>query len=194
MLSAVFSNSSICSLPAPSCGVELDAELLAALAQVGDVAQRQRIDPRVVLDDRLLDRQTRRKRLGQIVVAPLVGDLLRAVEGVGQAADRLLDPVHEVAVVGVRQVQLEHRELGVVLGREPLVAEVAVDLVDALEAADDQALQVQLRRDAQVHVQVERVVVREERARGGARPGSAASSASRPRGSRAHRGSRAGSG
>ena len=43
-----------------------------------------------------------------------------------------------------------------------LVAEVAVDLVDALEAADDQALQVQLRRDAQEEVHVERVVVRHE--------------------------------
>jgi len=33
-----------------------------------------------------------------------------------------------------------------------LVAEVAVDLVDALDAADDRALEVQLRRDAQVQV------------------------------------------
>ena len=107
------------------------------------------------------------KRLRQIVGTPLVAQLLRTVQGLGKSADRLLDPVHEVAIVGVRQVQLEHREFGVVLRREALVAEVAVDLVDALEAADHQALQVQLRRDAQVHVQVERVVVRLERARRG---------------------------
>jgi hypothetical protein len=55
-----------------------------------------------------------------------------------------------------------------VLRRESLVAEIAVDLVDALDAPDDQALQVQLRRNAQVHVQVERVVVSAKRARGGA--------------------------
>ena len=68
-------------------------------------------------------------------------------------------------VVAVGLVELEHRELGIVLGRDPLVAEVAVDLVDPLEAADDQPLQIQLRRDAQEELHVERVVVRHERPR-----------------------------
>ena len=76
-----------------------------------------------------------------------------------------LDQLHQLVVVGVGPIQLEHRELGVVAGREPLVAEIAVDLVHALEAADDQALEVQLGRDAQVHVLIERVVVRLERPR-----------------------------
>jgi hypothetical protein len=49
--------------------------------------------------------------------------------------------------------------------RDAFVAEIAVDLVDALHAADDEALQEQLGRDAQVQVHVERVVVRLERAR-----------------------------
>ena len=81
---------------------------------------------------------------------------------------QLLGQVHQVAVVRVGPVQLQHRELGVVPRRQPLVAEIAVDLVDLLEAADDQALQVQLRRDAQVHRHVERVVMRDERPRRGA--------------------------
>ena len=51
------------------------------------------------------------------------------------------------------------------LGREALVAEVLAELVDALEAADDQALEVQLGGDAQVQVAVERVVVGGEGAR-----------------------------
>ena len=79
---------------------------------------------------------------------------------------------------------------GLCSGRDALVAEVAVDLVDPLDAADHQALEVQLRRDAQVE--------RACRARCGAsrtaaparRRRSAASSASRPRGSRARSGSR----
>jgi len=54
-----------------------------------------------------------------------------------------------------------------VLRRQAFVAEVAVDLVHALEAADDETLQVQLRRDAQVHVEIERVVMRAEGARRG---------------------------
>ena len=70
---------------------------------------------------------------------------------------------HQVLVRRVGLVELEHRELGVVPGRDPLVAEVAVDLVDALDAADDQPLQVELGRDPQEEVDVERVVVRHER-------------------------------
>src|SRR5215469_7631183 len=144
--------------------LEADTELLAAFAQVGYIAQRQRIDVGVVLDDGLLDGEPA-ERLAQIVGTSLVGDLLRAVQRVGETAGGFLDPVHEVAVVGVRQVQLEHRELGIVLGRHALVAEVAVYLVHALEPADDQALQIQLRGDAQVHVQIECVVVGTERPR-----------------------------
>ena len=73
--------------------------------------------------------------------------------------DQLLELGRDVVVVGVGLVPLEHRELGVVLGREALVAEVLAELVDPLEAADDQALEVQLGGDPQVEVAVERVVV-----------------------------------
>ena len=78
---------------------------------------------------------------------------------------QLLGQRHQLLVVGVGLVELEHRELGVVLRRDALVPEVARDLVDALEAADDEPLQIQLRRDAQEEIHVERVVVRHERPR-----------------------------
>jgi phage terminase large subunit-like protein len=52
-------------------------------------------------------------------------------------------------IVGVGLVELQHGELGIVLRADALVAEVAVDLVDAVKAADDQPLQIKLRRDAQ---------------------------------------------
>ncbi len=67
-------------------------------------------------------------------------------------------------------VELEHRELGVVARGDAFVPEVAVDLEDFLQAAHGEALQVQLRRDAQEELHVERVVVRLERpCRGSAR-------------------------
>ena len=81
----------------------------------------------------------------------------------GDELDQVLHAVHRVLVVGVRLVPLEHRELGVVLEVDALVAEVLADLVDALEPADDQPLEVELGRDAQVEVLVELVVVRDER-------------------------------
>ena len=93
----------------------------------------------------------------------LVLDSAGAADRVRQSLEDPLDHVHQVAVVGIGLVELEHRELGIVLRGQPLVAEIAVQLVDALEAPDDQALEVQLGRDAQVHVHVERVVMRDER-------------------------------
>ena len=92
----------------------------------------------------------------------------KSIAGSGDArrggADDRLEAPRRVLVVGVGLVPLDHRELGVVLGREALVAEVLAELVDALEAADDRALEVELGRDPQVEVAVERVVVGHERA------------------------------
>ena len=45
------------------------------------------------------------------------------------------------------------------LARQALIAEVAVDLVDPLHAADQEPLEVELRRDAHEELHVERVVV-----------------------------------
>ncbi len=80
--------------------------------------------------------------------------------------NHLLGQLHDVRVVDEGLVELEHRELGVVARRQTLVAEHAADLEHLLEAADDQPLEVQLERDAQHEVQVQRVVMGEERARG----------------------------
>ncbi len=82
--------------------------------------------------------------------------------------DEFFGELHQVVVVCVGLVELEHSELGVVFGADALVAEVAVDLVDAVEASDDEALEVKLGGDAEEEVEVERVVVRGEGLRGGA--------------------------
>ena len=79
--------------------------------------------------------------------------------------EQLLDPVHRVVEVGVRLVPFEHRELGLVLVRDALVAEVLADLVHPLEAADDEPLEVELGRDSEVEVGLQLVRVRDERVR-----------------------------
>jgi hypothetical protein len=99
------------------------------------------------------------------MVSPLVRHARRAEHPARHLAQQLLGEVHQVVVIPVRLVELEHRELGIVARGNALVAEVAVDLEHLLEAADDEALEVELRRDAQVELHVERVVVRRERPR-----------------------------
>ncbi len=71
--------------------------------------------------------------------------------------------VHHRAVVAVGLIELEHRELGIVPRADPLVAIDAAQLVDPLHAADQQPLEVQLQRDPQEQLHVERVVMRLER-------------------------------
>ena len=83
----------------------------------------------------------------------------------GAVRDELLGEIHVHRVVAVGLVGLEHRELGVVAGGDALVAEHARHLEHLVEAADDQPLEVQLGSDAQEQVDVERVVVRDERPR-----------------------------
>ena len=91
-----------------------------------------------------------------------------AVDRDGGGDDQRLDDPHHVGVVGVGLVELQHRELRRVEAVDALVAEVLADLVDALIAADDQPLQVELVGDAQVEGLVERVVPRREGPRRGA--------------------------
>ena len=75
----------------------------------------------------------------------------------------MLGDLHHLGVVTEGLVELHHREFGVVPRGDALVAEHAADLEDPLHAADDEPLQVQLERDAQVELHVEGVVVRGER-------------------------------
>ena len=74
--------------------------------------------------------------------------------------------LHQVMVVRVGLVKLKHREFGIVPRRDPFIAEIAIDLVDAIEAADHQPLEIKLWGDAQIEVEIKSVVVSRERLRG----------------------------
>jgi hypothetical protein len=70
---------------------------------------------------------------------------------------------HDVFVIGIGPVAFEHREFGIVPGRNAFIAEVAVDLEHLVgQPGDQRALEIEFRRDAQVHVELECVVVRLE--------------------------------
>jgi hypothetical protein len=79
------------------------------------------------------------ERRAKVVLLALVAHQGRRQQHLSRAADQGLGEIHDVVAVGVRLVQLEHRELGIVLRRQSLVTEVAVDLVAPLETPDDEA-------------------------------------------------------
>ncbi|MNF71742.1 hypothetical protein D3C84_536990 [compost metagenome] len=141
----------------------LEAEHLGAglpgdLAGLVDVLEVGLADLRVELEDRVEHREAC-ERLAEMEHLVAVRHVGAAQHQLRQLAEQFFGQVHVVFVVGVGLVELEHGELGVVPGRNAFVTEVAVDLEDLLEAADHQALEVQLRRDAQEHGHVQRVVV-----------------------------------
>ena len=96
---------------------------------------------------------------------PTKRDLGRSDHRVGSPLDERLGTFHRVGVIGVRLVPLQLCELRRVLVRHALVAEVLRDLVHLLQSAHDQALEVELVRDAQIDVSVEVVRVGDERLR-----------------------------
>src|SRR5262245_18516277 len=71
-------------------------------------------------------------------------------------------------IVAVRLIELEHRELGIMARGDAFVAKAAIQLEHLLPAAPDQSLAIELRCDAQVEVQIERVVMSHKRASRGA--------------------------
>ena len=91
------------------------------------------------------------------------GGLCPAVRRLGGTAYELLQPRRGVLVIRVRLVPLDLAELRGVLVRVALVAEVLRQLVDLLEAADDEALEIELVGDAKVEIGVEELGVRDER-------------------------------
>ena len=90
-------------------------------------------------------------------------DYERADHFLGHACDHRLEQLHHRLVIAKRLIGLEHGELRIVPGRDALVAVVATDLEHAIHPADEQSLEVQLQRDAQVKVAAQRVVPGDER-------------------------------
>ena len=102
-------------------------------------------------------------RAGDSALGILVLDAQAAADFFGEMADHFLDEVGHFLEVRVGPVGLEHGELGIVAAGDAFVAEVAVEFENFREAADEEALEIKLRRDAQIEVHTERVVVRLER-------------------------------
>ena len=105
-------------------------------------------------------------RPGRGEIDHLVAELrLRAAEHfLRRFADQQLGDIHHLDVIDVSLIELERGEFGIVPRRDAFVAEVAVDLEELVrQPADQQPLQMQLGRDAQVKLEIERVVMRVER-------------------------------
>jgi len=161
----------------PPAVLHVDIHPLGDLAGGRGIGQRLGGDLRVEVQNGI-EHAHAGKRLAQVVFEGfqhLPGLVAHGVDHAGgaqhllrHAAQHLFGQVHQIVVIGIALIEFDHGELRVVAGGEPLVAEVAVDLKHPLEAPHHQPLEVELRGDAQVHLQVQRVMMGDERARRGA--------------------------
>ena len=97
------------------------------------------------------------------VFAPRHG--IRPDGGMNGRREQFLGQIHQVVVVGVRPIELEHGELRVPAVADAFIPEVAIDLENLLDAADHEALEVELWRNPQEELHVECVVMRHKRPR-----------------------------
>ena len=153
------------SLPRPGAGRGLDAEPGHRPAQRCGVGVGLEVDAAVLQDGFAQGEAAPGRR--EVDLVRRRGQLEAAEDLLGHVGHHLLHQPHDVLVVGVGLVGLQHGELRVVLGGDALVAEDAADLVDALEAADDEALEVELGGHAQEEGAVQGVVVGDEGLGGG---------------------------
>ena len=136
----------------------VEADFFGERLHAGRVA---RIDARLLLKQLVVGFAVERRREVDHCFAP--GALEIAVDGFDRVGDDRLGQVHHRAVIAEGLIRLEHRELGVVPRADPFVAIDAAQLVDPLHAADEQPLEMQLQGDPQEQLDVERVVMRDER-------------------------------
>ena len=80
--------------------------------------------------------------------------------------DQLFGQVHHRAVVAVRLIDFQHREFGVVPGVNSFVTVDPAQFVHPLDPSDQEPFEVQLQGDSQEQVDIQGVVVRNERPRG----------------------------
>ena len=144
--------------------VDLYAYLLAHLAQLCFVHAAD-VDAGVLLDGVEHGDALEGRLEADDVVAHL--DLVGTVHVDANLLEHLLGEVHHPVIVLVRDVNLHTGKLGVVGAVHTLVAEVLGELVYPLEAAHDEAFEVELVGNTQVERNVEGVVVRDEGPGGG---------------------------
>ncbi len=78
----------------------------------------------------------------EVDLLSLIANLRRTGYLDGRVAYHLLGEFHDLKIIGIGPVELKLGELRIVLERNAFVAEVAADLVDAFQVADEQPLEV----------------------------------------------------
>ena len=99
------------------------------------------------------------ERFAKVDFLAAINDFSCAQYLFGNIAQQLFSQVHDVFIVGICLIELEHGEFWIVFGVHAFVTEYTTDFVNFIKAADNQTFQVQLKSDTQIHIDIEAVVM-----------------------------------
>src|SRR5437588_666688 len=86
----------------------------------------------------------------QVDFCPLIRDHWCAFDFQSNKVDHLFDQGHDVLVISKCLIAFHHGKFGIMAAINALIAEIASDLVDALKATYNQALEVEFNGNTQV--------------------------------------------
>ena len=115
-----------------------------------------------VLSDRLNHRDSF-KRFVKVQIHAVEGDFARAANFVCNVSEHTFGDVHHTVNVGVCLVKFQQSELGIMALIHTFVSENSADFVNFFKPADDKAFKIKFQSNTKVHIDIERVVVRNER-------------------------------
>ena len=105
------------------------------------------------------------KRLTEIKLLLAVRHHGAAQHILRQRTEQAFGQLDQIFVIRISHIEFHHGELWVMTWRNTFVAEVTVDLEHAIESAHHQTLQIKLWSDTQIHVDIQRIVMGDERTR-----------------------------
>ena len=144
--------------------VELVRVLYGQLAGLGPHLRKIRhLEPKCARKQLVVPHAIERARVVDLQLAVWDDRSISFRDGQRQLVQQRLGQVEHRPAIAERLVGFQRREFGVVRSIYTFVTETAIDFVHARQTTHEQTLQVQLRRDAKVQVDVQRVVMRDER-------------------------------
>ena len=103
------------------------------------------------------------KRLAEIHLDPIVNEGCRAQNLLGNVTIHIFRQIHHTIVICICLIKFHQRKFRIMAGIKTLITEDTADLVNSFQTADDQSLQVKLKRNAEFEILIERIEMGLER-------------------------------
>ncbi|MPN07891.1 hypothetical protein SDC9_155163 [bioreactor metagenome] len=95
--------------------------------------------------------------------SPLIGNDVASRYLVGKGRIEFLDKFHHILIIGISLIQFNRGKFRVMLYAHSLVTEYTADFIYLFKSSDNQAFQIELGFDTQIHIDIQRIMMRNKR-------------------------------